>query len=301
VLRVYCSEHAHSSVDKAAIALGVGHENVVKVACDEEFRMRPAALAAAIADDVEHGMQPMAVVATVGTTSTTSIDPVRAISSITRAANVWLHVDGAYGGAAAIVPGMRQVLDGVDLADSYVVNPHKWLFTPIDCSALYLRRPEILKLAFSLVPEYLKTSDASDVVNLMDYGHQLGRRFRALKLWMVIRAFGEEGLAARIAAHCALAREFASWVGGEPGWEVAAPVPFSTVCFRHARSGSRDAEHDAGNAAILERVNASGRAFLSHTRLNGNYVLRLAIGNIRTERRHVAAAWDALREAAKAV
>ena len=323
VLRVYCSEHAHSSVDKAAITLGIGHENVVHVPCDAEFRMRPDALREAIDADVARGMRPLAVVATVGTTSTTSIDPVPEIAAViakadtgrrqeaaptragdrtgaaARAARPWLHIDAAYGGTAAIVPEMRHVLDGAELADSIVVNPHKWLFTPIDCSVLYVKQPEILRRAFSLVPEYLVTREQSEVVNLMDYGVQLGRRFRALKLWMVIRAFGEEGLASRIRHHCELAREFAAWVRAEPGWELMAPVPFSLVCFRHASPGTSEADRETINARILERVNASGRVFLSHTKLNGLYTVRLAIGNIRTERRHVADAWSLLREAAR--
>ena len=310
ILRVYCSAHAHSSVDKGAITLGIGHENVVHVATDAEFRMRPDALREAIHADVARGMRPMAVVATVGTTSTTSIDPVRRIAAVVAelaatpsgvtasGARPWLHIDGAYGGTAAIVPEMRHVLDGAELADSIVVNPHKWLFTPIDCSVLYVKQPEILRRAFSLVPEYLVTREQSEVVNLMDYGVQLGRRFRALKLWMVIRAFGEDGLAARIRHHCELAREFAGWVRDEAEWELVAPVPFSLVCFRYAPSGTSEPEREKLNARILERVNASGRVFLSHTKLDGMYALRLAIGNIRTEKRHVADAWSLLRETA---
>ena len=313
VLRVYCSEQAHSSVDKGALTLGIGHENVVHVPVDDEFRMRPDALRARIDEDLAHGMCPIAVVATVGTTSTTSIDPVREIAQVIRdvaatgsGANPglrhrspWLHIDAAYGGSAAIVPSMRHVLDGAELADSLVVNPHKWLFTPVDCSVLYVKQPEILRRAFSLVPEYLTSRQHTEAVNLMDYGVQLGRRFRALKLWMVIRAFGADGLASRIEAHCALAREFASWVRAEPGWEVMAPVPFSTVCYRYAPVGTSETEREAINAAILERVNASGKAFISHTKLNGAYALRLAIGNIRTERRHVETAWELLREGAR--
>ena len=314
-LRVYCSEHAHSSIDKAAITLGIGQANVVHIPCDAKYRMRPDALRSAIRSDVAQGMTPIAVVATIGTTSTTSIDPVGEIAGILdetrtnagardgRGASApgrpWLHVDASYGGVAAIVPELRHVLDGVQHADSIVVNPHKWLFTPIDCSALYVQRPEVLRRAFSLVPEYLVTKEQSDVVNLMDYGVQLGRRFRALKLWMVIRAFGEDGLAARIRHHCELAREFASWVAAEPDWEVVAPVPFSLVCFRYAPSGTGEERRDVMNARILEHVNASGRAFLSHTKLDGRYVIRLAIGSIRTERRHVAGAWALLRAAAR--
>jgi len=196
------------------------------------------------------------------------------------------------------VPEMRHVLAGVEMADSLVVNPHKWLFTPIDLSAMFTRRPDVLKRAFSLVPEYLVTREQSEVVNLMDYGVQLGRRFRALKLWMVIRAFGAEGLAARLRQQMEMARELAAWIDAETDWERVAPVPFSLVCFRYAPSGVSEADRDVLNAAILERVNASGTAYLSHTKLGGRYVLRLAIGNLRTEPRHVENAWRLLREAA---
>ncbi|HVE79946.1 MAG TPA: pyridoxal-dependent decarboxylase [Gemmatimonadaceae bacterium] len=301
VLRVYCSEQAHSSVDKAAIVLGLGHANVVHVPTDDAFRMRADALARAMHDDRARGMLPLAVVATAGTTSTTSIDPVPAIAEVCRREEAWLHVDGAYGGSAAVAPELRHVLDGVEGADSLVVNPHKWLFTPVDCSALYTRRPEVLRRAFSLVPEYLATREQDTVVNYMDYGVQLGRRFRALKLWMVMRAFGAEGLAARIREHCRLARELAGWVESSADWTLAAPVPLSVVCFRWAPAGVPDAAADAANEAILHQVNASGRVYLSHTRLRGRYVLRLAVGNIRTEEGHVTEAWRLLREAAASV
>ena len=299
VLRVYCSEHAHSSVDKAAITLGLGHDNVVKIPADDAFRLRVDLLERAIAEDRARGMLPIAAVATIGTTSTTSIDPVGEIAELCRAEDLWLHVDAAYGGAAAVVPELQDVMDGVHLADSLVVNPHKWLFTPIDCSAFWTRQPAVLRRAFTLVPDYLVTAEQDAVTNLMDYGPQLGRRFRALKLWMVIRAFGAEGLAARIRHHVALAAEFADWVRAEPDWEVVAPHPFSLVCFRWAPAELPEAARDAANARLLDRVNASGEVFLSHTRLGGRHVLRLAIGNIRTERRHVERAWALLREAAQ--
>ena len=300
VLRIYTSEQSHSSVDKAAMMLGIGHANVVHIGVDDAFRMRADLLERAIADDRAAGRLPLAVVATVGTTSTTSIDPVPAIAEICRREAIWLHVDAAYGGVAAVMPEMRSMLAGVELADSMVVNPHKWLFTPIDCSALYTRRAEALRNAFSLVPEYLVTPGSGDAINFMDYGVQLGHRFRALKLWMVIRAFGVKGLAARVRRHCELAREFAGWVEAAPGWEVVAPVPFSLVCFRYAPAGLPDAEADAMNARTLAAVNAGGRALLSHTKLHGRYTMRLAIGNIRTERRHLEAAWADLRDAAAA-
>jgi len=295
-LRVYASIHAHSSIDKAALALGLGLDNVVHIDVDDEFRMRPDALAAAIADDSAQGFLPLACVATVGTTSVTSIDPVPAIAEICHRESIWLHVDGAYGGIAAVMPEMRNVLAGVEHADSLVVNPHKWLFTPFDCSAFFTTKPDVLERAFSLVHEYLVTPERESVVDFMNYGVQLGRRFRALKLWMVIRSFGTSGLAARIRAHCALAREFADWVKAETEWEVVAPIPFSLVCFRYAPSGVHEEVLNEMNARILAHVNASGEVFLSHTKLDGRYVLRLAVGNIRTEERHVRRAWELLRE-----
>jgi aromatic-L-amino-acid decarboxylase len=297
-LRIYASTHAHSSIEKAALTLGFGLENVVKIETDAQFRMRADLLARAIAADRKGGDLPLACVATVGTTSTSSIDPVPAISDICRSEAVWLHVDGAYGGMAAIVPELRSVLDGVEGADSLVVNPHKWLFTPFDCSAFFVREPAVLRRAFSLVPEYLVTREQDDVVNYMDYGVQLGRRFRALKLWMVIRAFGTEGLAMRLRRHCELARRFAGWVETAGDWELAAPVPFALVTFRYARPGLASDARDRINEAIMHRVNAGGEVFLSHTKLNGRFTLRLSVGNIHTEERHVALAWTRLREAA---
>lgn len=297
-LRVYCSEHAHSSVDKAVMALGLGHENCVKIATDDQFRMKPDALQAAIESDIARGFTPMAVVPTVGTTSVSSIDPVRAVATIAKSFGLWVHVDSAYGGSAAVVPELRYLMDGVELADSLVVNPHKWLFTPVDCSVLYVRRPEVLKQAFALLPEYLITKQQDAVVNLMDYGIQLGRRFRSLKLWMVIRAFGANGLAERIRHHCELAREFAGMVHYEGNWELMAPVTLSLVCFRYAPAGMPEEEIARVNAAIMERVNNGGKAYLSHTKVNGKYMLRLAIGNIRTDREHITTAWSELRQAA---
>lgn len=298
-LRVYASTHAHSSIDKAALALGLGLANVVHVEADEEFRMKPAALAKAVAADRSAGFLPLACVATVGTTSTSSIDPVPAIAEICRREQMWLHVDGAYGGMLAIVPEHRHVLAGVESADSLVVNPHKWLFTPFDCSAFFVKHPEVLKRAFSLVPEYLVTREQDEVVNYMDYGVQLGRRFRALKLWMVIRAFGVDGLVERMREHCVLARELASWIEASEDWELMAPVPFSLVCFRYTPHGTSEADRDRLNESIMHAVNGGGRVFLSHTKLHDRFTLRVAIGNLRTERRHVALVWDCLREAAR--
>ncbi len=304
LLRVYASEQAHSSVEKALIALGLGTRALCKISTDAEFRMDAVALTHAIETDKQNGVLPCCVVATVGTTSTTSIDPVSAIADVCEEHKIWLHVDAAYGGSAAIVPEMRHVLEGCERADSIVTNPHKWLFTPIDLSVLYCRRMDILRRAFSLVPEYLRTNDAPEEVrNGMDYGIQLGRRFRSLKLWMVMRYFGHEGLAARIREHCRLAQLFASWVEAAPDWELIAPVPFSLVCFRACpKNAGNETEHqraarlDALNEAIMHNVNATGEAFLSHTKLNDAFVLRLAIGNIRTTEEHITRAWQLLNE-----
>ncbi|HEX6314438.1 MAG TPA: pyridoxal-dependent decarboxylase [Gemmatimonadaceae bacterium] len=299
VLRMYVSEQANLSVDKAIITLGIGYENCVHVPVDRAYRMRADALGELMAADRAAGRRPLAVVATAGTTGTASVDPIPEIAELCRREQVWLHVDAAYAGSAAVIPEYRDVLAGVEGADSLVVNPHKWLFTPMDLSALYTRRPEVLKRAFSLVPEYVTTSRRDEVVNFMDYGVALGRRFRALKLWMVIRAFGVNGIVDRLRAHVAMAQEFASWVEIDTDWVIAAPQMFSLVCFRYTPGGVEPAEADAMNQRILERVNASGRAYLSHTRLHDRFVLRLAIGNLRTERRHVADAWQLLKEAAQ--
>jgi aromatic-L-amino-acid/L-tryptophan decarboxylase len=271
---VYCSEHAHSSVDKACRLLGL---ELRKVGSDAEFRMRTDGL------DLSDAV---AVVATVGTTSTTSVDPVPAIADLCEAAGAWLHIDASYAGSAAVCEEFRWALDGCERADSLVVNPHKWMFTPIDCSALFTSRPDDLRAAFSLVPEYLRTSD-EDVINLMDYGPALGRRFRSLKLWAVLRVFGREGLQRTIRGHVRMAEEFERWVAGSDAWELAAPRPFSVVCFR--RVGM-----DELNERLLECVNAAGRVYMSHTRLNDRYVLRFAVGNADTSDADVRLAWDEL-------
>ena len=297
VLRVYQTEHTHSHIEKGAIALGVGRENVVKVPCDEAFAMRPDALEAAIAEDLARGRKPMCIVATVGTTSTTSSDPVPAIAAIAKKHGVWLHVDAAYAGPAAIVPEFRHLLAGSEGADSLVVNPHKWMFVPVDLSVLYIRDPDVLRRAFSLSAVYLELAD-EPVHNYMDYGLQLGRRFRALKFWFALRHYGAEGMRACLRGHIALAQEFAEWVSAEPDWEVMAPHPLSVVCFRHAPPGLDGAALETHNQRILDDVNAGGEMFISSTRLYERLALRLAIGNERTTRDDVRAAWDVLRNAA---
>jgi len=287
-LRMYTSEEAHSSVEKAGIVLGVGQDNVVKIGTDSAFRMDPGELRRAIERDRRDGHIPFAVVATAGTTSVTAVDPVPEIAAVCHDERLWLHVDAAYGGAAAVLDSHRWVLAGCEHADSVVVNPHKWLFTPMDCSVLYCRREDLLKSAFSLTPAYLKTSEADQVRNLMDYGSSLGRRFRGLKLWFVLRAFGIDGARQRIAAHIAMAQELRAWIEADPEFEMLAPSPFSTVVFRH-RAG------DAANERIHDEVNRSGQALISHTDVRGVYALRIAIGNLRTTLDDVRATWELIR------
>lgn len=300
LLRVYASDQAHSSIEKGIITLGLGQRALRKIPSDSDFRMDVNALKEAIEEDKRAGMLPFCIVATVGTTSTSSIDPIADIIPIGEEHAMWLHVDAAYGGSAAIVPEMSHILEGCQRADSLVLNPHKWLFTPFDLSVLYCRHMDLLGRAFSLVPEYLRTPEQAKVRSGSDYGVQLGRRFRALKLWMIIRYFGREGLASRIREHCRLAKLFASWVDADPNWEMMAPVPFALVCFR-ARvpvqpDGAESKRADALNEAIMHGVNSTGRAFLSHTKLNDKLTLRLSIGNIRTTERHVRQVWDLLNE-----
>jgi aromatic-L-amino-acid decarboxylase len=293
-VRVYCGEHAHTSVDKAVILLGLGHDALTRIPADAEFRMRPELLAKTIAADRAAGLLPIAVIATVGSTSSTSVDPVEEVAAICAREHVWLHIDAAYAGVAAMVPGYEWILRGAGQADSIVLNPHKWLFTPFDLSVLYCRRMDVLRQAFALTPEYLKTSEGdAGVKNLMDTGIQLGRRFRALKLWMIMRHFGAEGLRGHLAEHMRLARLFAEWVDASDRFERVAPVPFSVVCFR-LRGGASD----AGHQRVLDAINATGEVFLSHTKLDGRFVLRLAIGNLNTTERHVARAWELLNSAA---
>ena len=301
-LRVYASTEAHSSIEKACMTLGLGRDGLVRVAVDDRYRLRPDALETAIAADRAAGHRPIAVVATVGTTSSTSIDPVAAIVDITEREGLWLHVDSAYAGVVAMLPERRAPFKGWERADSIVVNPHKWLFTPLDASLLLTRRMPVLRDAFSLVPEYLRTLDrVAPGRDYNEYTPQLGRRFRALKLWIHLRWFGLDGLRRRIERHLKLASVFADWIRNDPDWELLAPVPFSTVCFRwNPAGGTSEEDLDARNAAIMDAVNGSGEFFLSHTRLDDRFTIRLSIGNLRTEERHVVRAWALLRAAAAA-
>jgi aromatic-L-amino-acid decarboxylase len=294
LLRVYCSEHVHSSIDKGVIALGLGVRSLRKIAVDERFEMVPEQLEQAIREDIALGFKPICVIPTIGTTSTSSVDPVDAIADICEKYDLWLHVDTAYAGPAAVIPEFRHYFAGCGRADSIVLNPHKWLFTPFDLSVLYCRDLGFMKRTFSLVAEYLKTSDETQVKNGMDYGIQLGRRFRSIKLWFVMRYFGREGLIARLREHCRLAREFASWVDESPEWEIMAPVPFALVCFRAAPAGRSEDELNALNERIMNEINVSGEAYLSHTKLDGKFTLRVSIGSIRVEERHVQKLWELL-------
>lgn len=298
-LRLYCSEHAHSSIEKGAVTLGIGLDGVKKIPVDENFRMIPEKLEQAIKDDLSNNIKPFCVVATVGTTSTTSVDPIKEIAAICDRYNLWLHIDAAYAGVTAIIPEMKWITDAWNKADSIVINPHKWMFTPMDLSIYFTRKPDILKRAFSLVPEYLKTQVDDEVENLMDYGIQLGRRFRSLKLWFIIRYFGVKGLAERIKNHIELAQEFAKWLDDEKDFERMAPVPFSTVCFRYNPGNLSEKELNKLNEDLLEKINQSGKIFLSHTKLNGKFVIRLTIGSIRHERRHIVDAWEIIKTMAR--
>ena len=290
-LRVYCSEHAHSSIEKGALALGFGIDGVVKIAGDDSLAMSVEALEEAIARDRAAGHVPCAISATVGTTSSAAIDPVKRISEIARRENVWLHVDAAYAGPATICPEFRWLWDGVEAADSIVINPHKWLFTPIDCSVLYTRKPDVLRETFSLVPEYLKTTDSAEV-NFMDYGLQLGHRFRALKLWYLFEHYGIARMQAVIRQHIADAQRLAAELQKRDDVELIAPQSLSVVVFRKVVLNDDDeideAASERASIEALERMNASGRLFVSHTRLRGRYGIRVAIGNGATEWEHVA-------------
>jgi len=298
-LTVYASREAHSSIDKAVKLAGYGLDLLRHVETDEAWALRPEALAQALETDRAAGLRPACVVASVGTTSSTAIDPLRPIAELCRRHGAWLHVDAAYAGAAAIVPELRAPFDGMEAADSVVFNPHKWLLTNFDCTAYFVRDPSALLGAFQTTPEYLRTAYDADVVNFRDWGIQLGRRFRALKLWFVIRSYGVEGLRAIIRRHVALAREFAGWVESDPDFEVMAPVPFGLVCFRWRPRGRTEDELDTLNARLMAAVNAGRERHLTHTRLSGRYVIRLVVGQRCTEREHVAAAWNSIREAAR--
>ncbi len=291
---VYASEHAHSSIEKGALSLGIGQDNVHKIGVDSKYRMAPELLRAAITNDRQNGLTPFCVVSTVGTTSVTSIDPVAAVQKIAEAEGLWHHIDAAYGGPATMLAENHWMLEGAGRADSLVLNPHKWLLTPVDCSVFYCRKPEMLRRAFSLVPEYLRTDQDDRAVNFMDYGFALGRRFRALKLWFIMRYFGRKKIEEILRYHIALAHELSDAVRADERFELAAPTTLSLVCFRYRGD-------DDDNKRIIERLNASGFTFLAGNVLDGRFVIRYAIGNIATSREDVQAVWARIQEAACAL
>jgi len=297
-LAVYCSQEAHSSVDKAAMVLGLGRQAVRRIPTDQQFRMRVDALEAAVLEDRRQGVVPMAVVATVGTTSSTSVDPVPEIAALCHREGIWLHVDAAYAGSAAVAEEFRWAVAGCERADSFVANPHKWLFTPLDCSCLFTAHPQAFRQAYAVLPAYLAT-DTRGAVDLMDYTFQLGRRFRALKLWFVFRAFGTRGLAEVIRRHVALAQQFARWVEEAEEFELLAPVPFSVVNFRwHPPHLREEKALEEANRKLLQTVNSGGKVFLSHTVLRERFALHLAVGNQQTDGQVLRTAWEELRRAA---
>jgi aromatic-L-amino-acid decarboxylase len=295
-LVVYASTQAHSSIDKAVMIAGLGTENLRKIAVDDAFALRPDALATQIEADLAAGFTPAFVCVNVGSTSSNALDPIRAVGEICRRHNIWLHVDAAMSGTAALCPEFRFIHDGLELADSYTVNPHKWMFTNFDCNAFYVADRAALINALSILPEYLRNeaTEAGAVIDYRDWQIPLGRRFRALKLWFVIRHYGVEGLQYHVRRHVALAQEFKQWVEESATFELMAPAPLNLVCFRHVAG-------DAVSEAIVQRLNASGALYLTHTKLNGAYTIRLVVGQTKTERSHVEAAWTRLREAAAAI
>ena len=299
-LVIYTSEQAHSSVEKTTAALGTGREACRKIEVDERYAMKPAALREAIASDRRQGFAPVAVVATVGTTGCTAVDPVPALADIAAEHGLWLHVDAAYAGAAAMLPEMRPYFAGCERADSFVVNPHKWMFVPMDLTAFYTARPEYLRKALSLVPEYLRSREYDRTVNYMEYAVPLGRRFRALKLWYVFRSLGAERIAAAVREHIRLARWLADQADASPDFERMAPTHFSLVCLRFRPPGASEEETDAANERLLYAINATGEFFLSHVRLRGRYAIRVAIGNLRTTEAHVRRLWERMQELAHA-
>jgi len=301
-LVLYTSDQSHMSIEKGAIAVGIGQDNIRKVPSDAQFRMDPAALVRLIDQDRAAGKRPFCIVATIGTTSSTSVDPLAAIADIAEKHGLWLHVDAAYAGAAAMLPEHRDILSGIERAHSLVFNAHKWLLTPIDLSAFFTRRPDILRRAFSLTPDYLKTQADPRAHNLMDYGVPLGHRFRALKLWFVLRYFGRDRIQAMLRQHIQWAKDLAALITNDPQhrFEVVAPVPFSVVCFRYRGKHPNDTPHqiDEYNRAIMDRVNHSSRVFIAGTVLKGQQVIRLAIGNLGTTWQDIEEAWDLLKQAA---
>jgi aromatic-L-amino-acid decarboxylase len=297
---VYCSTETHSSVEKAVKIAGIGREHLRKIPVDENFALRPPELDRAIEQDLRWGFTPLCAVAAIGTTGSTAIDPLRDIGHICRRHNVWLHVDAAFAGSALLLPELRWMIDGIELADTFVFNPHKWMFTNFDCSAYFVKDPAALVQTFEILPEYLKTAEGERVNNYRDWGIQLGRRFRALKLWFVIRHYGVEGLQNILRHHITLARELQKRIMETPDFELLAPAPLNCLCFRYTPAGSGgDEELNALNTTLNEALNATGKLFLTHTKLRGKYTLRMVIGQTHVERHHVNQAWELIVRTAR--
>ena len=298
-MTIYCSSETHSSIEKDVKIAGFGKNNLRKIAVDQQFALRPEALEAAIRKDLENGHKPTAVIATIGTTGSTAIDPLKEVGAICAAYNIFLHVDAAYAGTGLLLPELRWMNEGIEQADSFVFNPHKWMFTNFDCSAFYVRDEELLKRTFAILPEYLKTSEDQRVKNYRDWGIPLGRRFRALKLWFVLRSFGAEGLQQKIRHHLGLAQNLKEKIEDHPNFEILAPVPLNTLCFRFHPKQIDDKEGlNNLNKKLLNKIQQSGKLFLTHTKLNDEYTIRVVIGNTNVEQRHVDGACSLIQETA---
>ena len=296
---VYCSTEAHSSIEKAVKIVGLGREHLRKIPVDESFALVAGDLETAIRKDLETGIKPLAVVAAIGTTGSTAIDPLAAIAEICRKYNVWLHVDAAYAGSALVLPEMRWMIEGIDRVDTFVFNPHKWMFTNFDCSAYFVKDHGALIRTFEILPEYLKTREGSRVNNYRDWGIALGRRFRALKLWFVIRTYGVDGLRQKISQHLRWAAELAEIIKEEENFDLLAPVPLATLCFRYRPRGIDDPERlNRLNTRLLEDLNDSGKVYMTHTKLKGIYALRLVVGQTNIEKSHVIQAWQLICQTA---
>jgi aromatic-L-amino-acid/L-tryptophan decarboxylase len=295
-LRVYTSSQTHSSIEKGVKIAGFGKENLVYIPTDTHYALDTEALQKAIEDDIRNGFTPCCVVATLGTTSSMAMDPVEEIAKVCAKHNVWLHVDAAFAGTAAIVPELRSFMKGTEKADSFLFNPHKWMLTNFDCCAFFVRDPLLLQKTFAIMPEYLKTANADQVNNFRDWGIQLGRRFRALKLWFVIRNYGVEGIRDMVRRHVALAEQFSQWLQQEPGFEILAPVNLSLVCFRYVKEGLNNEALNDMNKQLLEKINATGEVYLTHTVLSGKYCMRLSIGGRTTQEKHVDKVFSLLKK-----
>jgi len=297
---IYCSIEAHSSIERAVKIAGFGKDNLRKIEVDEDFALKPSLLEAAIEQDKNRGYTPLAVVAAIGTTGSTAVDPLKAIGIICQKHHLWLHVDAAWAGTALLLPEMRWMIEGIENVDTLVFNPHKWMFTNFDCSAYFVKDKAALIQTFEILPEYLKTPEGKRVNNYRDWGIQLGRRFRALKLWMVIRSYGVNGLQQKIRNHINWAKQFAEWVNSEKGFELLAPANLATVCFRFVPQGIMDFEEiNILNEKLLHQINASQQIFLTHTKLNGIYTIRFVVGQTNTDFHHVQSAWAIIKDATK--